>query len=421
MNKKIIRLIVLIFSSIVLIISAILLINHFRNLKPKVVELPIPEIKLAWNFPVDSVKIDTFTVKQNQCLSDILSERGVSLVTIDQLAKNSQGIFDVRRIKSGNNYYIIKKKNTLSPGYFIYEENVSDYYTFALVDSFTVKKGKKDIETIRRTMSGAIESSLWNSFIDQGANPNLCIALSDIFAWTVDFFGVQRGDRYKVVYDEYSVDGKFAGIGKIYTALFECSGEEIPAYFFEKNGQVGYFDEKGNSLRKAFLKAPLNFSRISSHFSASRFHPILKIRRPHYGVDYAAPTGTPVYSIGDGDIIQKSFQAAGGGNYLTIRHNSVYTSQYMHLSKYAPGIAAGTRVKQGQLIGFVGMTGLASGPHLDFRIFMNGSPVDPLKVKTPPVEPINEANKAFFNTVRDSLDKMLDAVPFPNTTFLKRK
>jgi len=269
-------------------------------------------------------------------------------------------------------------------------------------------------------MSGIIESSLWNSFIDQGANPNLCIALSDIFAWTVDFFGVQRNDRYKVIYDQYSVDGKFAGIGKIHTALFESSGEEVPAYYFEHGGQVGFFDDKGNSLRKAFLKAPLNFSRISSRFSASRFHPVLKIRRPHYGVDYAAPTGTPVYTIGDGVVSQKSYQAAGGGNYITIKHNSVYTSQYMHLSKYAQGMAVGTRVKQGQLIGFVGSTGLASGPHLDFRIFQNGSPVDPLKVKTPPVEPINEANKALFVEVKDSLSKMLNAIAFPSPLASKR-
>jgi murein DD-endopeptidase MepM/ murein hydrolase activator NlpD len=381
---------------------------------------PVPEVKMAWHFPIDSVRIDTFEVRKNQCLSDILSERGVSLITIDQLAKNSLGVFDVRRIKSGNNYYIVSKRISPKPTHFIYEENVVDFYVFSLTDSFSVVKGVKEIDTIQCSMSGIIESSLWNSFIDQGANPNLCIALSDIFAWTVDFFGVQRNDRYKVIYDQYLVDGKFAGIGKIHTAIFESSGEEVPAYYFEHNGQVGFFDDKGNSLRKAFLKAPLNFSRISSRFSASRFHPVLKIRRPHYGVDYAAPTGTPVYSIGDGVVSQKSYQAAGGGNYITIRHNSVYTSQYMHLSKYAQGMAVGTRVKQGQLIGFVGSTGLASGPHLDFRIFQNSSPVDPLKVKTPPVEPINEANKALFVEVKDSLYKLLNAIAYPNPVVSKR-
>jgi murein DD-endopeptidase MepM/ murein hydrolase activator NlpD len=420
MKQKSVRLILLIFSSFLLIIGLIVLINYYRNRNQEVIVPPAPEVKMAWDFPVDSIKIDTFTVRQNQCLSDILSDRGVSLVTIDQLAKNSVGVFDVRRIKSGNNYFIVSKKNSIKPTHFIYEENVSDYFVFSLSDTIVVKKGEKDIDTTRCTFSGVIESSLWNTFIDNGANPNLCIALSDVFAWTVDFFGVQKGDRFKVIYDQYSVEGKFAGIGKIHTAVFEASGEEVPAYYFAQNGQEGFFDDKGNSLRKAFLKAPLNFSRISSRFSASRFHPVLKIRRPHHGVDYAAPTGTPVYSIGDGVVIQKAYQGGGGGNYITIKHNSVYTSQYMHLSKYAQGISAGTRVKQGQLIGFVGMTGLASGPHLDFRIFMNGSAVDPLKVKTPPVEPINEANKALFATVRDSLDKILDAVPYTNQIVSKR-
>ncbi|HUM88586.1 MAG TPA: M23 family metallopeptidase, partial [Prolixibacteraceae bacterium] len=292
--------------------------------------------------------------------------------------------------------------------------------TFSLKDSMIVKKGQKSIDTTLCTFSGIIESSLWNTFIDNGANPNLCIALSDVFAWTVDFFGVQKGDKFKVVYDQYSVEGKFAGVGKIHTAQFESSGLVIPAFFFSANGQEGFFDDKGNSLKKAFLKAPLNFSRISSKFSNSRLHPVLKIRRPHHGVDYAAPTGTPVYSIGDGVVVKKTYQAGGGGNYLSIKHNSVYTSQYMHLSKFAKGIAAGSRVKQGQLIGYVGMTGLASGPHLDFRIYYNGSPVDPLKVETPPVEPISEANKANFVVVRDSLLKVLDTVKYPEVLLSKR-
>jgi murein DD-endopeptidase MepM/ murein hydrolase activator NlpD len=420
MNIKTIRLTLIIVSSILLIAGAVMLIAHYSKMNREVVITPAPEVKMAWNFPIDSVKIDTLRVRPNQCLSDILSERGVSLLTIDQLAKNSLGIFDVRRIKSGNNYYFISKNELERPSHFIYEENVVDYYIYSLTDSFNVIKGVKQIDTLRCSMSGIIESSLWNSFIDQGANPNLCIALSDIFAWTVDFFGVQRNDRYKVIYDQYSVDGEFAGIGKIHTAIFESSGEEVPAYYFEHNGQVGFFDDKGNSLRKAFLKAPLNFSRISSRFSASRFHPVLKIRRPHHGVDYAAPTGTPVYSIGDGVVAKKSYQAGGGGNYISIRHNSVYTSQYMHLSKFAQGMAEGVRVKQGQLIGFVGSTGLASGPHLDFRIYQNGSAVDPLKVKTPPVEPINESNKALFTDVKDSLSRMLEAIAYPNPLASKR-
>lgn len=412
MRKRPVVLVLILFALFIIIGSLFIIIPHFLRKPEKIVPVK-PEIKLVWGIPSDSIRIDTFQVKPNQCLSDILIDNGIDLNTIDQLAKNSKAVFDVRRIRSGNTCYMIREKSSLIPTHFIYEESPASYYTFKLRDSITVSKGLKEIDTIRSSFSGIIETSLWNSFIDHGADPNLAIALSDIFAWTVDFFGIQKGDRFKVIYDEYRVDGKYAGIGKIHTALFESVGERNTAYYFDRNGQVGYFDEAGNSLRKAFLKAPLNYSRISSHFSASRFHPVLKIYRPHYGVDYAAPTGTPVFSIGDGVIVQKSYQAAGGGNYLKIKHNSVYTSQYMHLSGYAKGITEGVRVKQGQLIGFVGMTGLASGPHLDFRIFFNGSPVDPLKVKTPPVEPINASNKFYFTSLRDSMNKKLDQVIYP--------
>jgi len=412
MKNKILKISLILVSAI--IISGIVLFVIQNCSQPTKAPIPVqPKIKMVWEMPLDSISIDTFKVRPNQCLSDLLTDRGIGLSTIDQIAKNSRLIFDVRRIKSGNTCYLIRKKPTRTPTHFIYEESAANYYKFELTNSLSVSKGVKDIDTVRSSMSGIIETSLWNSFIDNGADPNLAIALSDIFAWTVDFFGIQKGDRFKVIYDKYYVDEKFAGIGMIYTALFESSGERIYAYYFDKNGQVGYFDEAGNSLRKAFLKAPLNFSRVSSRFSSNRFHPVLKIRRPHYGVDYAAPTGTPVYSIGDGVIIKKTYQGAGGGNYLTIKHNSVYSSQYMHLSKYAKGISEGVRVKQGQLIGFVGMTGLASGPHLDFRIYFNGSPVDPLKVKTPPVEPIKTENKFYFAAVRDSMNKELETVVYP--------
>ena len=187
-------------------------------------------------------------------------------------------------------------------------------------------------------------------------------------------------------------------------------GQDFYAIYFEQEDGQSYFDDKGQSLRKSFLKSPLKFSaRISSRFSNSRMHPVLRIRRPHHGVDYAAPTGTPVYSIGDGVITTKAYQAGGGGNYLKIRHNSVYTTSYMHLSKFASGISSGTRVKQGQLIGYVGSTGLSSGPHLDFRVFMNGIPIDPLKMKSPPAEPVSSANFERFNKIREQLLKELQS------------
>lgn len=381
--------------------------------KPNAIDTPLTtvEVNRAWGFAVDSVIIDTSRVRSGQSLSDILHPKGISAQAIELLARKSKEIFDVRRIKAGNNYYLIKTDSFKNHNYMVYEESLINYIVFDL-DSQLVYRGEKQVDTIKHTSGGTIKSSLWNALIDNGASPVLAVELSDIYAWTIDFFGIQPGDEFKVLYDGLYIEDQFAGIGRIHAASFKHSGATISAYYYnnESNQQQGYFDNEGNSLQKAFLKAPLKFSRISSKFSNSRMHPVLKYRRAHHGVDYAAPTGTPVHSIGDGTVVKKAYQAGGGGNYINIKHNSVYTSQYMHLSKYAPGMAPGVRVKQGQIIGYVGATGLASGPHLDFRIYKNGTPVDPLKVDAPPVEPIKPENLELFNALRDSLENILDTI-----------
>lgn len=371
-----------------------------------------PEMKKVWGLTIDTLKVDTLKIRPNQNISDILCNCGISWAVVDNLVKESIGIFDFRKIKTGNNCYIISNKEDESPSFFIYEENPVDYYKFKLSDSISVEKGQKDVVTKRTTFYGVIRSSLWDTFVEQGVDPLLAVELSDIFAWTVDFFGIQKGDIFKVVFDKKFIEDKEIGIGMIYAATYISNDDSISAYYFDNNGQKGYYDNKGNSLRKAFLKAPLNYSRISSHFSNNRFHPILKIHRPHHGIDYAAPSGTPVYSIGDGIITKKSYESGGGGNYLNIKHNSSYMSQYMHLSKFAKGIETGSRVKQGQLIGYVGSTGLASGPHLDFRVFQNNVPINPLKVNAPPVEPIAKENMVMFASICDSLKAELLSITY---------
>lgn len=233
----------------------------------------------------------------------------------------------------------------------------------------------------------------------------LALELSDIYAWTIDFFGLQQGDSIRVYYEEQYVDSTRIGIGQIYAADFYHARRWQGAYWFDASdyGETaqplrGYFDAAGNSLRKAFLKAPLNYKRISSHFTYARKHPVYKVVRPHTGVDYAAPMGTPVVSIGDGVVIEKGYKGSGG-NTVKIRHNATYTTAYLHLSKYASDIAVGKAVQQGQVIGYVGSTGASTGPHLDFRVWKGGTPIDPLKMESPPVEPIPEAYKARFDSV----------------------
>ena len=379
-----------------------------QKIKKSVVE-HVP--KVEYGIVVDTLSVDSGIVKKNEFLSDILLRRNVSYYTIDKLAKGTRDTFDVRKIRRGNKYVIMSKKDSVStPLFFIYEINRIDYVVYHLKDSVYATLGKKRFSYNEKAVSGKIISSLWNAMVASGTNPNLANLLSEVYAWTVDFFGLQRDDRFKVIYDELYIEGKPVGLGKIKASLFHHDGEDIYAFYFEQNGSDDYFDEKGNSLERTFLKAPLKYTRISSRFTNSRYHPILKIRRPHHGVDYAAPEGTPVHSVGDGVIIKKGYQKRGGGNYLKIRHNSTYVTSYMHLHGFAKGMKVGKHVKQGELIGYVGHTGLATGPHLDFRYFKNGTAVDPLKVKSPPAKPVDQQYRPAFDSIVQHYRAILDTI-----------
>jgi len=359
---------------------------------------------MKFGIPADSFLLITGIVENNQYLGQILSRNGVGMADIDRIAKKSRSVFDARKIRSGNNFTFFLTPDTLKQArYFVYENSPTEYFVYELFDTLNVYRGEKPIETRLRTASGEVRSSLWNAMKDNNLDPIMAIELDEIYQWTIDFFAIQKGDRFRVIYEEQFVDSTSIGIGKIFAVQFDHAGSENYAFLFDQDKRLDYFDDQGVSLRKAFLKAPLKFSRISSHFSNSRLHPVLRIRRPHHGIDYAAPKGTPVVSIGDGTVIAKSYQASGGGNYVKIKHNSVYTTTYMHLSGFGPGIVSGARVKQGQIIGFVGSTGLSTGPHLDFRVHRNGAPINPLKVESPPVEPVKPENMLRYTHLKDSL------------------
>lgn len=381
-------------------------LRYFQPIPPLGEDLvvKIPEPKVFYGLKADSFHIEEGIIERNQNLSDILIDRGVSAPTVDQLAKNSISVFDVRKMRAGNRYTMFYSTDTnRRPLYLAYESNSIDYYLYSLTGTLEVKAGKHTVTSKRQTATGVITSSLWNAIKESNVSPMLAVELSDIYAWTIDFFAIQKGDRFTVIFDEDFVNGESIGLGKIYSASFSQGGTDYYAIRFTQDDGASYFDQKGNSLRKSFLKAPLKFSHISSRFSNNRMHPVLRIVRPHHGVDYAAATGTPVYTIGDGVVLQKSYQPAGGGNFVKIKHNSVYSTSYMHLSKFAMGLKVGAHVRQGEVIGYVGATGLASGPHLDFRVYMDGSPVNPLTIKSPPAEPVKPANMDKFNAVRDSV------------------
>lgn len=372
-----------------------------------------PPVERLYGIEKEKYDISEYRIENGETAGAIFGRFGVGAATVDRIDRRADSVFSLRKLKAGNKYTaFLTQQDSLSEArlaYLVYEATQTEYVVFDLNgDSVDVYKGAKEIEARREKKTATIRSSLWNCMIENGMKPALAMELSDIYAWSIDFFGLQEGDNFTVVYDRQFVDSTEIGHGTIWGARFEQGGKTYYAIPFVQDGKVSYWDEQGNSLRKNLLKAPLKYSRISSRFSNGRMHPILRIRRPHHGVDYAAPAGTPVVAVGDGVVIVKGY-AGGGGNTLKIKHNSgSLVSGYLHLKGFAKGIRKGSRVKQGELIGYVGSTGLSTGPHLDFRLWRNGTPIDPLKVPTEPAEPIREANRAAFETVRDRIKAELE-------------
>lgn len=372
---------------------------------------PVP--RYEFGIAVDSLIIIKDEVRSGDNLSSILLKYKIGQQAVEKLVRKSEGIFDVRKIKTGNKYTVLCSNDGLRKAvYLIYEQSPTRYVVFETGDSLHIHTGEKEITVRIRAASGKITSSLWNAVIAAGASPNLAVELSEIYAWSIDFYAIQPGDNFTVFYEELVVDNEQIGMGNISSARFNHAGKDIYAFRFIQDGAVDYFDETGMSLRKAFLKAPLKFSRISSRFSNSRLHPVLRIRRPHHGVDYAAPKGTPVHTVGSGTVTDVKY-AGGAGRMVKIKHNATYSTAYLHLSGYGPGIKAGARVSQGQVIGYVGSTGLSTGPHLDFRFYKNGTPVDPLKVESPPALPVKKDLLGDFNQLRLKLTRQHDSLNMP--------
>ena len=358
----------------------------------------------------DSLLIYEGSIKRNQNLSEILLKYHVPYSDIDQLAKRSKEVFDVRKIVTGKSYSVFYSNDSLQKAqYFIYEPNAINYVVYNLKDSIYIYKGEKEVTTKIQTVSGVINSSLWQTMIDNKINLNLSLELSEIYAWAVDFYRIQKGDAFKVIYEEKFVEGEAVGIGRIKGAYFKHFREIFYAIYFEQGGVGDYFDQNEKSLRKAFLKSPLKYSRITSRYTMRRFHPVQKRYKPHLGVDYAAPRGTPIRSTGDG-VVSKAGYKGGNGNYVKVKHNSVYSTQYLHMTNIKKGIKRGVRIKQGDIIGYVGSTGLATGPHVCYRFWKNGQQVNPLKVKIPPSEPVKPEYLDEYIRVKEEMMRELDDV-----------
>lgn len=360
---------------------------------------PVVVPNLKYGFALDTFQVVEKTIQNGEFLADILLEQKMDYQGIEQLVANAKDVFDVRHFRVGKNYTILSKDTTQQADYFIYEPSVYEYVVFHLKDEMEVKKVEREITTETSTASGIIESSLWNAMVNNGQSFELTAKMEDALQWSIDFHHLQKGDEFKLVYDQNYIEGEKVGVGMVQAAYYKTGGNEYYAIYFDNGEDSGYYDLEGRPMNKGFLKAPVKYSRISSYYNLNRFHPILKRTRPHYGTDYAAPYGTPIYAVGDGVVTRASY-TKGNGNFVKIKHDDTYQTQYLHMQKFASGISPGVHVKQGQVIGYVGSTGLATGPHVCFRFWKNGKQVNHLNLTFPPPAPLPEGDMPAFNEAK---------------------
>lgn len=409
--------------SVLLILAAALAANMFN---------PYPEVKsLRSGYLADDVDLNFSQpvyryglnvnkhivieekVKKNEFLADILTAYNVPVKLINQLAALPRNVFDVRKIAPNKKYTLFCSADSLRTAKaFVYEPNPIDYVVFTFDESLTVDVCQREVKVEEKSISGVIQSSLSQTINEMGISHELTNKFVDIFAWQVDFARLQKGDVFKLVYEEVSVEGRPIGVRNINGIYFEHFGSGYYAIPFDQGNGLDYFGEDGKSLRKALLKYPIEFTRISSRYTGRRFHPVQKIFKAHLGTDFAAPQGTPIRSVGDG-IVEEAQYKSNNGNYVKIRHNGTYTTQYLHMSRIDGSVRAGTRVRQGQVIGYVGSTGLATGPHLCYRFWKNGVQVDALRVELPASEPIKAEYQDAFEEARAAVMLKLDGIASP--------
>ena len=374
-----------------------------------------PEIVKEYGYILDDYEVERDTVQPGDSFGKILFDAKVDYATIQQITDSVADVFDTRRIQVGKPFVLLKTKDTTEAAQvFIYEKNREDYVVVDFQDSISAAAKKRPTTLYEREVSGVINDNLSNTFDDLGVSVNLAYKMADIYAWTIDFYKLNPGDRFKVIYEERFVNDSIpAGLGKIKACLFEHKGREIYAFRFEHDSLPGghdYYDEKGENLRRAFLKGPLQYNRISSYYNLKRRIKYYGYKvRPHKGTDYAGAIGTPILATADGTVT-KSERRGGNGNYVKIRHNSTYETQYLHMQKRK--VKVGDFVRQGEVIGTIGMTGNTGGPHVCYRFWKNGRQVDPFKQDLPASEPMASELIPIYDSIKAPLHSQLEAIPF---------
>jgi murein DD-endopeptidase MepM/ murein hydrolase activator NlpD len=380
----------------------------------KIEQSDIPKFEFGFNLDLYDVLVDT--IKSGDSFGKILYENHIDFGQIEKIVNATKDTFDVKRLNIGKRYTLLRSKDSIQKTkYFIYQPNQINYVVFDLENDSLPKayNARKPIKTVEREASGVIKKSLSESMDKSGLNMLVAYEISDIYAWSIDFFRLQKGDKYKVIFEErYINDSVYVDVGNIKAVMFEHKGTPFYAFNYKIDSipEINdYYDEKGKTLRSQFLKAPVDFYRISSRYSPRRFHPVQKRWKAHKGTDYAAAKNTQIKSTANGTVIASSRKLANG-NYVKVRHNSTYTTQYLHMNKRA--VKVGDVVKQGDVIGYVGKTGLATGYHVCYRFWKNGKQVDPLKEKLPSAKPIKESLKADYLKFIKPIKGQLDAINY---------
>ncbi|NPA46761.1 MAG: M23 family metallopeptidase [Chlorobi bacterium] len=373
------------------------------------------------DFDKEKWRIEADTVRRNETFGKILMQRHFSPAEVYAVTSRLGHAWDVRTLQVGKPYFMLydkeKKDSTAKPSVFVYEQSPVDYriiYLDTTLSDTVYRAFEKPVRHVMRRIGNPIRQSLFADLDRKGISPVLALKLSDIYAWTVDFFHLFPGDGFKAIYTDRYADDRYLGIGEVPASVFYHRGDTIYAFRYEfdtVNHRYDYFDEKGRSLRKQFLKSPLKFGRISSRYSMRRYVRIYGRIKPHLGTDFAAPVGTPIHATADG-YIEKIGYTRGNGNYIKIRHNSTYATQYLHMSRFAKGMRKGVHVRQGDVIGYVGMTGYTTGPHVCYRFWKNGRQVDPFKQKLPQAKSLDSSRMDEFLKFIEPLKKQLDSIPY---------
>ncbi len=384
-------------------------------------EAPVakPIIK-QYGFNLEEFKVVQDTIRNGDSFGELMLKNKVDYPKIATISQNFKDTFDVRRIMVGKPYLILKSKDTSEVAeVFIYQNDRINYTVVDLRDSVMAYKSRKKVKYVMREASGVIETSLSEAILDQGIDYNITLNLSEIYAWTIDFFRLEKGDKFKVLYKErYINDSIYAGAEPIEAAYFEHKGTPIYAFSYVADSSkqiVDYFDDEANNLRSTFLRAPIKFGyRLSSRYNLKRRIAYYGYKvRPHKGTDYASPVGTPIIATADGTVTE-STRRGGNGRYVKIRHNGTYSTQYLHMKKQK--VKRGDFVRQGDVIGWVGMTGNTGGPHVCYRFWKNGRQVDPLREKLPAAEPIADSLRTDYMAFIAPLKTQLDCIEFMEPT-----